>query len=133
MKKLSVWFGATLLAGTAFAAAAQAGDELTVVSWGGAYSMSQNKAYVEPFNAAGNKVTEEEYNGEIAKLRAMIEAKTITWDAVDVDTQTGLAACAEGILEIIDWKKLGLDRSKFIGSDVQDCAVPTIKIGRAHV
>ncbi len=126
MKKLSVWFGATLLAGTAFAAAAQAGDELTVVSWGGAYSMSQHKAYVEPFNAAGNKVTEEEYNGEIAKLRAMIEAKTITWDVVDVDTQTGLAACAEGILEIIDWKKLGLDRSKFIGSDVQDCAVPTI-------
>jgi putative spermidine/putrescine transport system substrate-binding protein len=43
-----------------------------------------------------------------------------------VDTQTALAACAEGTLETIDWGKLGLDRSKFIGSDIQDCAVPNI-------
>ena len=126
MKKLSVLFGAALLAGTAFAATAQAGDELTVVSWGGAYSMSQKKAFVDPYNAAGNKITEEEYNGEIAKIRAMIEAKSITWDVVDVDTQTALAACAEGVLETIDWTKLGLDRSKFIGADKQDCAVPNI-------
>ena len=126
MKKLSVLFGAALLAGTALAGAARAGDELTVVSWGGAYSMSQKKAFVDPYNAAGNKITEEEYNGEIAKIRAMIEAKSITWDVVDVDTQTALAACAEGVLETIDWAKLGLDRSKFIGADKQDCAVPNI-------
>jgi len=128
MKKLSVLFGAALLAGTAFIATApaQAGDELTIVSWGGAYQESQRKAFFEPFAAAGNKVTEEEYNGEIAKIRAMIEAKSITWDVVDVDTQTALAACAEGVLETIDWAKLGLDRSKFIGGDLQDCAVPNI-------
>ena len=74
----------------------------------------------------GNKITEEEYNGEIAKIRAMVEAKNVTWDVVDVDTQTALAGCAEGILETIDWTKLGLDRAKFIGGDLQDCAVPTI-------
>ena len=62
MKKLSVLFGAVLLASTAFAAVAQAGDELTVVSWGGAYSESQRKAYYEPYMAAGNKITEAEYN-----------------------------------------------------------------------
>ena len=56
----------------------------------------------------------------------MVEAKSVTWDVVDVDTQTALAACAEGILETIDWAKLGLDRSKFIGGDQFDCAVPTI-------
>jgi hypothetical protein len=128
MKKLSVLFGAALLAGTALLAAApaQAGDELTIVSWGGAYQESQRKAFMDPFVAAGNKVTEEEYNGEIAKLRAMVEANAITWDVVDVDTQTALAACAEGVLETIDWGKLGLDRSKFIGGDLQDCAVPNI-------
>jgi len=128
MKKLSVLFGAALLAGTAFLAAApaQAGDELTIVSWGGAYQESQRKAYFEPFAAAGNKVTEEEYNGEIAKIRAMVEANAVTWDVIDIDTQTALAACAEGVLETIDWAKLGLDRSKFIGGDLQDCAVPTI-------
>ena len=129
MKKLSIMFAAALLAGTAFAAAAQAGDELTVVSWGGAYSESQHKAFVEPYNAAGNKVTEAEYNGEVAKIKAMVEAKAITWDVIDVDTATGLQGCAEGALETIDWAKLGLDRSKFIGGDLLDCAVPNIVYG----
>src|SRR5690348_6053400 len=89
---------------------------LTVVSWGGAYQESQRKAYIEPYAAeSGTKITEEEYNGEIAKIRAMVEAGSVTWDVVDVDAQTALAACAEGILETLDWSKLGLDRSKFIG------------------
>ncbi|TMJ35268.1 MAG: ABC transporter substrate-binding protein [Alphaproteobacteria bacterium] len=131
MKILSK-FALAILAGTALAVAALpikpalAGDELTITSWGGAYQESQRKAYFEPFMKEGNKVTEEEYNGEIAKLRAMVESKAVTWDVVDVDTQTALAACAEGVLETIDWSKLGLDRSKFIGGDLQDCAVPTI-------
>ncbi len=105
---------------------AHAGDKLNVVSWGGAYQESQRKAYFEPYKKAGNDITEEEYNGEIAKIRAMVESKAVTWDVIDIDTQTALAACAEGVLEKIDWAKLGLDRSKFIGGDLQDCAVPTI-------
>lgn len=129
--KLFSRFTLALFAGAALIALSQpdsvlAGDELTIVSWGGAYQESQRKAYFEPFMKDGNKVTEEEYNGEIAKIRAMVEANAVTWDVIDVDTQTALAACAEGILETIDWNKLGLDRSKFIGGDLQDCAVPTI-------
>ena len=126
MKKFSLVLAAALLAGTALATTARAADELTIVSWGGAYQESQRKAFFEPFNAAGNKVTEAEYNGEIAKIRAMVEAKAVTWDVVDVDTQTALAGCAEGTFETIDWGKLGLDRAKFIGGDVTDCAVPNI-------
>ena len=129
--KLFSRFTLALLAGAALLAISQphavlAGDELTIVSWGGAYQESQRKAYFEPFVKDGNKVTEEEYNGEIAKIRAMVEANAVTWDVIDIDTQTALAACAEGILETIDWNKLGLDRSKFIGGDLQDCAVPNI-------
>ena len=125
-------FKTTLLAGLSMAAlagiahVALAGDGLNVVSWGGAYQESQRKAFFEPYKAAGNALTEEEYNGEIAKIRAMVESKSVTWDVIDIDTQTALAACAEGILEKIDWAKLGLDRSKFIGGDLQDCAVPNI-------
>ena len=123
---LALLAGAALLAAGGGAPAAIAADELTIVSWGGAYQASQRKAYFEPFIKDGNKITEEEYNGEIAKIRAMVESKAVTWDVIDIDTQTALAACAEGILETIDWDKLGLDRSKFIGGDLQDCAVPTI-------
>lgn len=129
MKKLSILFSAALLAGTALAATARAADELTITSWGGAYSESQRKAYYEPYIAAGNKVTEAEYNGEVAKIKAMVEANAITWDVIDVDTATALQGCAEGALETIDWAKLGLDRSKFIGADLMECAVPTIVYG----
>lgn len=126
MKKIATLLGAALLAGTALAATARAGDELTITSWGGAYSESQRKAFYEPYIAAGNKITEAEYSGEIAKVRAMVEAGAVTWDVVDVDTQTALAGCAEGSFETIDWGKLGLDKAKFIGGDVSECAVPNI-------
>ena len=129
MTKFMTVMSAVLLAGSAFTTVAIAGDELTVVSWGGAYSESQRKAFIEPFNAAGNKVTETEYNGEVAKIKAMVEAKAVTWDVIDVDTATGLQGCAEGALETIDWGKLGLDKSKFIGGDLLECAVPNIVYG----
>ncbi len=120
----------TAIAGSLLAPSfAVAGDELTVVSWGGAYSESQRKAFYEPYNAAGNKITEAEYNGEVAKIKAMVEANAVTWDVIDVDTPTGMQACAEGALETIDWGKLGLDKSKFIGGDLLDCAVPNIVYG----
>ena len=127
MKKFATLLGVALMAGTALGAVkAYAGDDLTITSWGGAYQESQRKAFFEPYIAAGNKITEAEYNGETAKVRAMVEANAVTWDVVDVDTQTALAGCAEGTFETIDWGKLGLDRSQFIGADITDCAVPNI-------
>jgi putative spermidine/putrescine transport system substrate-binding protein len=118
---------AVLAAGALTPAPATAEGALTVVSWGGAYQESQRKAFMEPYAAdTGTKITEEEYNGEIAKIRAMVEAGSVTWDVMDIDSQTAIQGCAEGILETIDWGKLGLDRSKFVGGDLMDCAVPNI-------
>ena len=47
MKKIVTLFGTALLAGTAFLAVApaQAADELTVTSWGGAYQDMQVKNF----------------------------------------------------------------------------------------
>ncbi len=118
---------ASFAAGSLWTAPVAAEDQLTIVSWGGSYQESQREAFMKPFaKDTGAKITEEEYNGEIAKIRAMVEANNITWDVIDIDTQTALAGCAEGILEPIDWAKLGLDKSKFIGSDQFECAVPNI-------
>jgi putative spermidine/putrescine transport system substrate-binding protein len=65
---------------------AQAG-ELTVVNFGGANSNAQKFAYVEPFQkATGNKVTVVEYNGEMAKIKAMVETKNVSWDLVEVES-----------------------------------------------
>ncbi|MCA6120014.1 ABC transporter substrate-binding protein [Bradyrhizobium sp. WSM 1738] len=102
-----------------------AGDQLTITSFGGAAQMSERKAYFEPFaKKTGIKITEGEYNGEVAKIRAMVDSKSVSWDVVKTDATTAAQMCAEGIIERIDWKRLGLDRSKFVEGDDNDCAVP---------
>ena len=64
-----------------------AADGVTVVSWGGAYQESVRKAFFEPFmKETGVKIVEEEFNGEIAKIRAMVESNNVTWDVVENDS-----------------------------------------------
>ncbi|MCK1268007.1 ABC transporter substrate-binding protein [Bradyrhizobium sp. 49] len=102
-----------------------AGDQLTITSGGGALQAGQRKALFEPFSkATGIKITEDEYNYDTAKIRAMVESKTVSWDVILIPASAAVRLCDEGILETIDWKKLGLDQSKFMGADKSDCAVP---------
>ena len=116
----------TAVVGLALVAESAAAADLTITSWGGAYSTSQRKAYYEPYaQKTGSKVTEEEYSGEIAKIRAMVEANDVTWDVVDVDTPTAQQGCDEGIFEVIDYSKLG-GEDAFIDGAAMECAVGTI-------
>jgi putative spermidine/putrescine transport system substrate-binding protein len=109
--------------------AAQAEDALTITGGGGALQESQRKSFFVPYNAeTGTKITEDSYSYEIAKIRVMVESGVVSWDVVDVDGPTAVLACAEGVLETLDWNKLGLDRSKFV-NDVSDCTVPNIVYG----
>lgn len=102
-----------------------AADQLTITGFGGAGQAALRNAYFEPYTKqTGVKITEEEYNGETSKIRAMVESKSVSWDLVDADATAAEQLCAEGIIERVDWNKLGLDRSKFMGGDRNDCAVP---------
>ncbi|MET4279531.1 MULTISPECIES: ABC transporter substrate-binding protein [unclassified Bradyrhizobium] len=116
---------ASLVSGVFVSASAFAGDQLTITSYGGATQAGERKAFFEPFaRQAGVNITEEEYNGEAAKIRAMVLSKSVSWDVVSTDPFTVVQLCAEGILETIDWKRLGIDRSNLAGATENDCAVP---------
>jgi putative spermidine/putrescine transport system substrate-binding protein len=107
-------------------AAPAAGSQITIVSWGGAYSESQRKAYYEPYAKEKSvKVVEEEYDGELGKLKAMKDAGNVTWDVMDVDSAHALSGCDEGLLEKLDYPKIG-DKAKFLPGTALDCAVGTI-------
>ena len=84
--------------------AADMADEMTIVSWGGAYSNSQNKAYHEPYSAnTGVTIINDESSAEaVAKLRAMNEAGNVTWDVVDVVAADAMRLCDEGLAMEID-------------------------------
>jgi putative spermidine/putrescine transport system substrate-binding protein len=79
-------------------------DEMTIVSWGGAYSNSQLKAYHEPYSemTGVNIINDESSNEAVAKLRAMNEAGNVTWDVVDVVASDAIRLCDEGLAEVID-------------------------------
>lgn len=80
----------------------------------------------EPYAAeTGTTVSEQEYGGEIAKIKAMIESGNTTLDAVDVDAPTALQGCDEGLFETIDWSAIG-DQADWLPGTATDCAVGTI-------
>ncbi|RXH24774.1 ABC transporter substrate-binding protein [Bradyrhizobium zhanjiangense] len=107
-----------------------AAEKLTITSYGGSYQAALRKAYFEPFSSeSGVTVNEDEYNGEDAKIRAMVMSGSVTWDVVDGSVQTAIRMCAEGLLETIDWKRIGVDRSKLIGAQESDCLVPYVITG----
>lgn len=100
-----------------------AADQLTVTAGGGSFQQVLRKALFDPFaKATGIKITEDEYDYNRAKIRAMVGAKSVSWDVVYTTGSASEQLCAEGILETLDWKKLGLDRAKFEGAT--DCGVP---------
>lgn len=77
--------------------------KLTVVSWGGAYTRSQIEAYHKPFTAeTGIPVTNVDYNGGIAEVKAQVESGNVVWDVVDMEVGDALRACDEGLLEPLD-------------------------------
>ncbi len=80
---------------------AVAETEMVVVSWGGAYTKSQQLAYHDPYMAAnpGVKIVNDDSAAEgAAKLRAQVEAGNVTWDLVDAVPSTAIALCDEGML-----------------------------------
>jgi len=94
---------ATALMLGSLAGPAQAGETLTIVSWGGAYTASQKAAFFEPFTkATGTTINTEDYNGGLGEIRAQVESGNVTWDVVDVELQDAVRGCDEGLFERID-------------------------------
>ena len=76
-----------------------ASADVTVASWGGAYTESQIKAYVDTYDAATVKF--ENYNGGLGEVRAQVESGSVVWDVVDVLPDQAITGCDEGLFEDI--------------------------------
>lgn len=111
------------VAAIAIAFAGSAAADIVVISFGGANQKAQQKAYYAPFDASGEgKVTPGEYNGEQAKIKAMVEAGNVTWDVVEVESPELLRGCEEGLYEQLDYSKIG-DKSEFLEKAVSNCGI----------
>ena len=92
-------------AGMALAAGSAQAVDLTIVSWGGAYTASQQKAYHDPYMAANpdvNIINDDNAAEGLAKVRAQVESGNVTWDIVDMVAADAITACDEGLIMEID-------------------------------
>jgi len=120
----------------ALSAAAQSPVSLTIVSWGGAYTASQQRAYHEPFMEANPHVTIISDDGSanaLAGLRAQAQAGNVTWDLVDMLPSDAQLACDEGIILQIDHDAMlapapdGTPASEdFLPGSLGECFIPQI-------
>ena len=128
----------TLIAAAALlgASGAASAEDLVFVSWGGAYTASQQSAYHEPYmkmHPNVNIVNDDSANNAVAKLRAMMEANNVTWDLVDMVAADAILSCDEGMVEEINFDKDlapapdGTSASKDFGDMiVSPCFIPQI-------
>jgi putative spermidine/putrescine transport system substrate-binding protein len=115
---------------------AQEPVSLTVVSWGGAYTASQQRAYHEPYMKENPNVTIVNDDGSanaLAGLRAQAQANNVTWDLVDMLPSDAQLACDEGIIMQIDHDEMldaapdGTPASEdFFDGALGECFVSTI-------
>jgi len=97
-KLLSVTIAAgALVAGLSVNAQAR---DLTVVGWGGASQEVHRNVYFDPFSKkSGVALTEDSYNGGLAKIKAMVDTNSVTWDALLVEAPELLRGCENGLFE----------------------------------
>jgi putative spermidine/putrescine transport system substrate-binding protein len=120
---------ALLLMLLAVPAAAQP-RELTVVGFGGGFQEAARRALFQPFAAAtGIAVRDDTYNGEMARIYAMVRNRDVVWDLVMVEAPELARGCEDGVFAKVDWAAMG--RERFIPAGVHECGVGAVAWGAA--
>lgn len=102
---------------------ALAQETLRITSWGGAFQDAQRRAFFEPFQeATGIQIIEDNWQGQIGQIRAMVESGNITTDLFDANPNDVITACDEGIAEPID-KSFIDDPDDFIEGALTECGI----------
>jgi putative spermidine/putrescine transport system substrate-binding protein len=111
-------------------------QELTLMSWGGAYGAAQTEAlteaHVKPFTAAPSMAAiMTDSDNPATPIKAMVEAGNVTLDMASVECADAIRLCDEGVLEPIDAASLpagndGVPATEdFFEGAITECGVST--------
>ncbi|MCC5968975.1 MAG: ABC transporter substrate-binding protein [Pararhodobacter sp.] len=125
--RTSVFVAVPLVAAMATGVSAR---DLTIVGFGGGYQDSAREHLFMGYErATGVSVSDDVYNGEMARIYAMVEADDVTWDIVMVEAPEMVRGCEDGVFAPIDWSVVNAD--KFIPTGVHECGVGATGFGVA--
>lgn len=133
MKRFLTSVAAIAIAAGGLSVPVFAAEAITVVSWGGAYTEAQKKAFYEPFTkATGIAVNSVDYNGGLGQIKAQVEARNVTWDVVVGEKALAETGCFDNILEKQDAGGLpaatdGTAASEdFVEGTLSDCGIGSV-------
>lgn len=81
---------------------AAAEGELTVVSWGGALQAAQRTAWFDPVEKELNITVKEDTVNGIADVRTQVQSGNVTWDLVELGSNSCVKLAEEGAVEPLD-------------------------------
>jgi putative spermidine/putrescine transport system substrate-binding protein len=97
--------------------------DLTVIDFGGANKQAQIKAFYQPWEkSSGDKIISGDYNGEMAKVKAMVDTNSVSWNLVEVESPELSRGCDEGMFEELDPAQFG-NAEDFIPGAIQPCGI----------
>ena len=99
--KTRSFFAAVIAAAIVVPTVARAADEMVFASWGGAYQDAIRKAWLDPFAKATGAKIDEDTGPETAKIKAMVDTKSVTWDIVTAGGGGLMRGVALGLFEPI--------------------------------
>jgi putative spermidine/putrescine transport system substrate-binding protein len=107
-------------------------DVLNIVSWGGTYTASQMRAYVNPYrDTTEQPVQVDRYAGGLDEIEAQVEAENVKWDVVDVGLSNAIRGCREGLFEKIDHSQLPATKDGTPASeDFREGMLPECAVGQ---
>jgi putative spermidine/putrescine transport system substrate-binding protein len=98
-------------------------DSITVVGWGGNWDKAYRDGVWDKYTAAtGTKIVQEEWAGELAKVRAQVQSGSVTWDIVSPESPAVEVGCAEGLFVPLTPEITG-DPSKYLPGTLHECGV----------
>ena len=117
--------GAGLATGRPTASAQTAGGgEVVVCTWGGTYTDAQRRFFFEPFERETGIRVRTVGVPDIAKIRAMVQARAVEWDMVDAEGQMMLRLAADDMLERADFSVI--PRTDLLSTAVSEWGIGSV-------
>ena len=95
--------------------------DMVFTSWGGTTQDAQKAAWADKFTAESGINVLQDGPTDYGKIKAMVEAKGVTWDVVDVEGDYAAQAGKAGMLEKLDFSVI--DKTKLDPRFVTDYSV----------
>ncbi|MDR3417061.1 MAG: hypothetical protein P4L83_12820, partial [Nevskia sp.] len=122
--------GVALLAAVAAVPATAGARDLMVVGFGGGFQdNARNDLFGAYAKATAQTVRDDVYNGELARVTAMVQAHDVTWDVVMVEAPELVRGCEDGTFARIDFSVV--KRDKFVPGGTTACGAGAVGWGVA--